>query len=189
MIEIKFPKKIVKASGVECKENLLKKQRLQIDLSEPCLAKFKKNSYVVLDFGKEMRGGVRIFTSGSDGSRIRVRFGESVAECCSELGVCGIYTDNCTDQSVSEKARRQNATNDHANRDFYITLPSWSSTPVGDSGYRFLRLDFEGEYAIKSIVAENIILKRRAKYIYKGDREIEKIFTAAKRTIDLCVCL
>ena len=187
MLEIKYPKKIVKCVGVDGKENLLKKQRLQIDLNEPYVARCTKGSYIILDFGKEMRGGVRIFASGSDGSQIRIRFGESVAECCSELGVCGIYTDNCKDEAISEKAKRQNATNDHANRDFYVTLPSWSNTPIGDTGFRFVRLDFEGEYAIKSVVAENTILKRRAKYTYKGDREIERIFSAAKRTIDLCV--
>ena len=187
MIEIKYPKKIIKACFVAEKENLLKKQRLQIDLNEPYVAKTQKGSYIILDYGQEMRGGIRILASESDGSAIRVRFGESVAECCSELGVCGIYTNNCTEVAVSEKAKRQNATNDHATRDMYITLPAWSSTPVGDTGYRFVRLDFDGEYTIKSVVAENIILKRRAKYLYRGDREIEKIFKAAKRTIDLCV--
>ncbi len=187
MLEARYPKKIIMCEKIENKENLLKKQRLQIDLNELNIAVFHKGGYVILDYGRELRGGVRLFVSSSDGSKIRVRFGESVAECCSELGVGEVYAGNTDDNSISELAKRQNATNDHAMRDFYISLPSWSSSPIGDTGFRFVRLDFDGEYVIKSIVAESVILKRRAKYIYHGEREIERIFNAAKRTVDLCV--
>ncbi len=169
MQQILFPVKVVKSSGVDDVKNLLSKQDLQIDLYEPILTKFHADSYVILDFGKEMRGGIRVLTYGSDNSRVHVRFGESVGECCAELG------------------KGMNSTNDHAPRDFYVNLPNWSDTPLGDTGFRFVRLDFTGEVKIKSVVCVNQILSRRAKYVYRGgDALVKRIYTAAKRTIDLC---
>ncbi len=177
MKQIIYPRKIVKSKLVDDTKNLLRKHDLQIDLYEPYLTKFHKGSYIILDFGKEMRGGIRILTFGSDQSLVRIRFGESVGECCAELS-CG--------ENQSEKTALQNATNDHAARDFSVSLPKWSDMPFGDSGFRYVRLDFSGEVAIKSVVCVNEILSKRAKYTYQGkDALIKKIFTAAKRTIDL----
>ncbi len=182
-----FAKKIIAVQGVDGVQNLLLQRSLQIGLNERDLAIFHKGSYVILDFGKEMFGGIRILTAASDGTPVRIRFGESVSECCAELGVGEQYACSDKKEAVSEKAARQNATNDHALRDLSLTLPNWSDTPIGDTGFRFVRLDFVGEYALKSVVCTNRILMRRAKYVYRGDRETEKIFQAAKRTIDLCV--
>lgn len=163
--QVLYPKKIVTSQLVDSLENLFEKQNLQIDLKERHFALFHKGSSLILDFGKEMRGGIRVLTFASDSTPIRIRFGESVAECCDELVT---------------------STNDHAIRDMQVTLPSWSDTQIGDTGFRFVRLDFSGEYAIKSIVCINHILSKRAKYVYHGEKEVEEIFKAAKRTIDLC---
>ncbi len=181
-----FAKKVIKSEGAEGVNNLLLQRPLQIGLNESDLAIFHKGGYVILDFGKEMRGGIRILTSGSDLSPVRIRFGESVSECCAELGIGETYAGNDKTEGLSETSIRQNATNDHALRDVTVRLPNWSDMPVGDTGFRFVRLDFSGDCAIKSIVCNNRILTRRAKYIYRGDKQIEKIFQAAKRTIDLC---
>ena len=57
----------------------------------------------------------------------------------------------------------------------------------GNTGFRFLRIDFYGWARIKSIVAYNDILKRKAIYAYDGgDELICSIFNTAKRTVDLC---
>ncbi len=181
-----FPKRIVKRSGVDNYKNLLLHQEPQMDLNEPNLATFHAGSYIILDFGKEMRGGIRILTFASDLSPVRVRFGESVAECCAELGAGEAFSGKTVQREISEKALRQNATNDHALRDVSLVLPNWSDIPVGDTGFRFVRLDFSGECTVKCILCVNTILSRRAKYTYHGDKELEKIFAVAKRTVDLC---
>ncbi len=161
-----LPKRILTANGVENAEGLLRRKPMQIDLQESGLTVCKPGSFLILDFGKEMRGGVRILCHGSDGKPVRLRFGESVAECCAE-----------TDGT---------ATNDHAMRDFSVTLPNWSDGTWGDTGFRFLRLDLAGECTLKSILCTNSILSRRSSYTYRGDRLLERIFAAAKRTVDLC---
>ena len=81
MKEILFPERIVKYSCSDHVVNLLKKQTLQIGFSEKCIATFFDGDYVILDFGKEMCGGIRILTYHSDKSNVRLRFGESLSEC------------------------------------------------------------------------------------------------------------
>ncbi len=186
MLETIYPKRILQAINTEAEENLLLEQPLQIDLRETHLMKTKKGASVVLDYGMEMRGGIRILVFSSDSSPIRIRFGESAAECCSELGVGERYAGMANDSGIDEKAKRQNSTNDHALRDLTVKLPSWSDTPIGDTGFRFVRLDFTGTYTIKCVICENHILTKPAAYCYKGEKEIEAIFMTAKRTVDLC---
>ncbi len=181
-----YPKKILQAQGVTEPENLLRRQALQIDLNERYLTQFAPGSHIILDFGKEMLGGIRILCSGSDLSPVRVRFGESAAECCAELGVGEEFAGNQTSREISQLARRQNATNDHALRDFTVCLPNWSDTPLGNTGFRFVRLDCAGKCAIKSVVCTNTMLSHRVKYRYHGDKELEAIYAVAKRTVDLC---
>lgn len=167
MIEYIFPKRIKDAKGDKDKENLLLKKPLQIGLDEVNFTEFD-GGFIVLDFGKEMNGSVRVLTYATDNVKTRIRFGESLSEC---------YT------NVGEK----NATNDHSLRDFTVNLQSYSDMTFGSTGFRFVRLDFDGYVALKSVVAVNNILRKKAVYTYKGkDKDISKIFSIAKRTIDLC---
>ena len=169
MVKYVYPKKVVESKGVEGAENLFLKKPLQIGLAEKNTVVFEKGGYIILDFGMEMRGGARILTFNAERAKVRLRFGESLSETCSETG--------------DEK----NATNDHAMRDFIAHLPRLSDERLGDTGYRFLRIDFFDKAEIKSILGTNNMLSKKAGYYYNGDDlEIKKIFETAKRTIDLC---
>lgn len=169
MKEFIFPRRIVEIRCREGGENLLKKQILQIGLAETVTTVFEKDDYVILDFGKEMCGGLRLLTAGWSHSGVRIRFGESVTECCAQLG------------------GQHNATNDHALRDMTAALPFLSDMTFGNTGFRFVRLDFTGRTVVKCAVAVNHIYKGKEIYRYQGsDREIARIFDTAKRTIDLC---
>jgi len=80
---------------------------------------------IILDFGKEIQGGLEIVTTkglSKNGNRVRIRFGESVSETMSDVGSDG-------------------ATNDHAIRDFVVSLPWLGRLEVGNSGFRFVRID------------------------------------------------
>lgn len=96
---------------------------------------------IILDFGKEIQGGLEIITSINNKNpvgKVRIRFGESVAETMSDIGGEG------------------GATNDHAMRDFIITLPWLGRLTVGNSGFRFVRIDVvdtDTEVEIKEISA------------------------------------
>ncbi len=80
---------------------------------------------LTLDFGREIQGGIEVVTTISNKNpvgRVRIRFGESVSEAMSDVGTNG-------------------ATNDHAMRDFVVSLPWLGRLEVGNSGFRFVRID------------------------------------------------
>ncbi len=117
---------------VEKEEVLLENGYGQAVLSgvEYCkMSNGKGMNSILLDFGKELQGGLQIVTGQSPSRtvRVRVRLGESVSEAMSEIdGESG-------------------ATNDHAMRDFTVELPWLGVAEVGNSGFRFARLDVLGE--------------------------------------------
>lgn len=164
-----FPKRAISESDQQFL-GLLKKQTLQIGLAERDTTYFGPNESVILDFGEELSGGIRILTFHGVNVPVRIRFGESLTEACSELGGA------------------QNATNDHSLRDFVVHLQNYSDMTFGQTGFRFVRLDFEAPAHIKCVVAVAEVSKRTARYIYDGnDDRIRAIYDAAKRTVDLCV--
>ena len=169
-----YPKKTIKCENVDNVGALFVKRDLQVDLFETDIALTdKKGGYLILDFGKEVRGGIRILTVSLNGGKsacVRIRFGESVTECCSELG-------------------EKNSTNDHSPRDFNFPLVFASDVTVGDTGFRFVRIDFPCGVSVglKSVIAVNEILRLPLENRYEGnDTLVRKIFDTAKRTVDLC---
>ena len=125
MKETFFPTRIVKYENATNVEHLLKKVPIQIGTSDTQYAVFEKDSYVILDYGKEMCGGIKVIVPYTENAKIHIRFGESVTETCADLG------------------GEQNATNDHSLRDFDVALPTCcSQTNFGDTAFRFVRIDF-----------------------------------------------
>ena len=114
---------------VENSRYLLEHRSPQISLQakNPCILHNRgKTASVLLDFGREIHGGIVIAAwqeTKGDGVCVRVRFGESAMEAMSETG------------------EGKTATNDHALRDLTIMIHSMSMTPVGETGFRFVRLD------------------------------------------------
>lgn len=168
-----FPDKILKESGVENAEALLKTKALQIGLKERDLVVLQSDAYVILDFGKELQGGVRILTYlGGEDKRVRLRFGESAAEVCAELG-------------------EKNATNDHSLRDFTVSLSDYSDMTFGCTGFRFLRVDTlssKAKIIIKSIVAAvNIDERPETGSFACDDTLLNEIWNTAAYTLRLCL--
>ncbi|MDR1818321.1 MAG: hypothetical protein LBR07_09200 [Puniceicoccales bacterium] len=93
---------------------------------------------ILLDFGREIQGGIQIVGTGGRmrGARVRVRFGESATEAMTETPERG-------------------STNDHAMRDFVVQVPWMGVVEAGNSGFRFARLDLldAGTLGIKEVNA------------------------------------
>lgn len=95
---------------------------------------------VILDFGKEIQGGLEIITSINNDKKmgkVRIRFGESVSETLSNVGEDG-------------------ATNEHSLRDFTVQLPWLGRLEAGSSGFRFASIqlvDPDVKLEIKEISA------------------------------------
>lgn len=172
-IETVFPKKIVNSVALKKPKFLLRKTVLQPEITTDNCS-YIKNGFVILDFGQEYYGEPHLVTSFVDDFtpiKARVRYGESLSECCSSIG-------------------ENNATNDHSLRDFEIMIPSLSNLSLPKSGFRFIRIDFLDETRgvnIKAIALQIKKDERKPIYIYQGkDELIKRIFDAAKRTVDLC---
>jgi alpha-L-rhamnosidase len=168
-----FPVKIAAADGdITSAENLLKEKVLQIGLYEPVTTAIKGGGYMVFDFGKELSGGARILTRAAKGEKgVRLRFGESIGETFAELG-------------------EKNATNDHSSRDFTVNLSNWSDMTFGQTGFRFLRIDFPagGEFVIKSVVAACDADERTERGKFTCDDELlNTVWTTAAYTLRLCL--
>ena len=138
-----------------------------------------KQASVLLDFGAELHGGIQI-VAGIKGDKkplkVRVRLGESVSEAMS----------NCIDNSVPGM---NSATNDHSLRDFIIGLPWLGSVEVGNSGFRFVRidlLDLNEDLPLKAVKA--IFRYRDIPYIgsFRCDNErLNEIWETGAYTVHL----
>ena len=135
-------------SLVDNSDALLLDRPKQISLSKDDLCTFKNqggNAAILLDFGQELHGGLELAIrqiTGAQSVDLRIRFGESVTEAMSELG----------DDT--------NSTNDHAMRDLTVTVQKLSMNPVGETGFRFVRIDLltpDVSVAIKTVKAVAVV--------------------------------
>ncbi|MBK5202508.1 MAG: hypothetical protein JJE45_02145 [Prolixibacteraceae bacterium] len=162
---------------VQNPESILKPGVGQADLNQGEYLNLNstKDSFpgIVLDFGREIQGGLEIITTRSNpnpAGKVRIRFGESVSEAMSTAGEKG-------------------ATNDHAMRDFEITLPWLGRLEVGNSGFRFVRIDLmdpEAKLEIKEISA--ISIYRDIPYLGSftcNDERLNKIWLTGAYTVHL----
>lgn len=173
------PKRIVYKKGqVEMGDLLLKAGIGQADLAnrEKCILKNSgdgEKASILLDFGKELHGGIEIVTGmwqSNKPLKVRIRFGESVSEAMSEIGEKG-------------------ATNDHAIRDFTTLLPWLGKIQLGETGFRFVRIDLEEsdvELQLKEVRA--IFTYRDIPYLgsfKSSDERLNKIWETGAYTVHL----
>lgn len=173
-----YPKEIVWKSGdIIHSENLLLKGSGQASLNNDNIVVFKNTASeftsVLLDFGKEINGSIEVLTGmwGSEQPKpVRIRFGESVSEAMSDIGEYG-------------------GTNDHAMRDLKFMVPWLGKNRTGETGFRFVRIDFEEpneELHLKEVRA--VFTYRDIPYLgsFKSDNErLNKIWETGAYTVHL----
>ena len=82
-----LPYAVIDEAKAEGTEKLLDEKPLQIMLVENSITTIGDGGHVILDFGREIAGGVRILVhQAALTAQMRLRLGESVGECCAELG-------------------------------------------------------------------------------------------------------
>ncbi len=157
-------------------------QHLQIFLTEPDIALFEndgtgENAGILLDFGREFHGGVRLLahrpqSTGPAYPRMLIRFGESASEAMTPL-------------------TQKNATNDHAVREMVVPLPPLSDQTWGQTGFRFVYLELlepSATISLKSVMAAFIY--RDIPYLGSfrcSDPVLNQIFDTAAYTCHLCL--
>ena len=122
-----------------------------------------EGGYILLDFGKELAGGIKTVTSANGSAKVRIRFGESVSECCG------------------------NPNTDHAFHDAVLTFPAYASLDFGNTGFRFVRLDvLEGTLGVLNIIAiaEMRELEKYGTFI-SSDQRLNDVYETAVHTVHL----
>lgn len=150
----------------------------QAELTDRALCKMTSTSEehpaLLFDFGKELQGGIQIVTgafSNKSPIKMRVRFGESVSEAMCEID------------------GKNGASNDHAIRDFVVTLPWLGVQEVGNSGFRFARIDLMSdstEVSLKEIRAISTFRDIPYKGSFRSsDERLNKIWQTGAYTVHL----
>jgi len=125
---------------------------------------------VLLDFGRELHGGVRLDTTPKSTHRpaaVRVRFGESASEA---MGA---------------------PNQDHAIHDFQMLLPWWGQAEVGNTGFRFVRIDVtdaEASVSLRSARAVHLVRPLDYRGLFRcSDPLLEHIWDVSAYTVHLCM--
>jgi len=131
---------------------------------------------ILVDFGVELHGGVQIMIGRMQSQqpvRLRLRFGESASEAMSNIG------------------DDHNATNDHAVRDQTILAPWLGTVEIGNTGFRFVRIDVPDENRSVPVIGVRAVFLYRD-LEYKGsfqcsDERLNKIWDTGAYTVHLCM--
>lgn len=161
-------------SGTEC---LLKVGNGQAELSDGNLCHLKNGKTgkvsLLLDFGRELQGGIQIVTgqSATHDVNVRIRFGESASEAMSDID------------------GKNGASNDHAIRDFTLPLPWLGVAEYGNTGFRFVRIDLLGEntdFLLKEVRASFLYNNLPYKGSFECDNDrLNKIWMTGAYTVHL----
>ncbi len=125
---------------------------------------------LLLDFGRELHGGVQIvnaITPSHKPIQVRVRFGESVSEA---MG---------------------NTDNDHAIHNTLCDIPWFGQTEIGNTGFRFVRLDLvEPNERLELKHVRAVSLMRPIEYqgsFECNDERLNAIWRTATYTVHCCM--
>lgn len=136
-----------------------------------CTLRYEKEAPgILLDFGREIHGGVQIENGGTPEHcpvRVRVRFGESVSEAMGEPN------------------------NDHAIHDHIAQVPWYGAAEIGNTGFRFVRIDLVDPGArIEIVQLRAVFLYRDLEYkgsFHSSDDRLNRIWQVGAYTVHLCM--
>ena len=168
-----MPIAVIEAVGVSSPKELLTKKENCVSFADLPMARLEgKGSYVLLDFGKEICGSARFIIRGcSADAKLRLIFGESVGEALSSIGQKG-------------------ASNDHSQRDFEASVSVMSDLELGNTGFRFLKIEniSENYIDLQNVFAiNNLPFFEKEMVIKTNDRKLNKIMETAIYTLKLCL--
>ena len=127
--------------------------------------KIAPGGWVLLDFGIELHGGVRLVNC--DAAKIRLRFGESVSEAM------------------------QTPNQDHAIHDAELALPQCGAIEYGNTAFRFVRIDSlenKNDIVLQNVMA--VALYRDLEWVgnfNSSDERLNRIWKTGAYTVQLCM--
>lgn len=166
-----LPVRVVKEENASNSSLLLSSDARHPSFNKHDVCIIKKGGYIILDFGKEIAGGVDITTQydlSVKSSKLHVVFGESVSEAMSNLG-------------------EKNSGNFHSVRDTVIDVVPYSQFSFGSTGFRFVKVEaVDSDIGIRTLCAR--MVARDAKLIGSfecSDEILNRIWQTAVYTVYL----
>ncbi len=162
------PKKFILKDMVDGAAAVSKGGSFMQTLTSKSSCKLNTGCTLLVDFGEELSGGVRLVFHKNEGKKIRLVFGESAAEALSEIGEDG-------------------AANDHAVRDTVLEVPAFGALEYGNCGFRFVRISALDEPIFLTGLfarADYRDLEWRGSF-ESSDKRLNQIWNTAARTVHL----
>ncbi|MGN0182056.1 MAG: alpha-L-rhamnosidase C-terminal domain-containing protein [Candidatus Ornithomonoglobus sp.] len=133
-------------------------------------ALIRDRGYVLLDFGKELSGGIAIVTQNvsNENAKYRIVFGESVSEALSKPG-------------------EKNSGNFHSIRDMTVDAVFMSTQTFGETGFRFVKIEaVGGDVTVGTVKAVPNIRELEYKGSFRcNDELLNKIWETGAYTVHL----
>jgi len=133
---------------------------------------------ILLDYGKELHGGLQLVMGSSsrrEPSQVRIRFGESVGEANSD--------------AYNSDWLMGHSTDDHAKRDMILEIPRDGMIELGNTGFRFVRLDLlQPDTTVRLKEARAIFRYRDIEYLgsfRSSDSRLDRIWMTGAYTTHL----
>ncbi len=156
---------------------VLLRQNVGQALAQPaphCLLRHRGEApSLLLDFGRELHGGVQLVTNlsppqqGNRPVRVRLRFGESVSEAMGQPN------------------------NDHVMHDLVVSLPPMGAQEFGLTGFRFVRIDLldQGDELQLAAVRAVTLMRPspRLGWFKCSDDRLNRIWEVGADTVHLCM--
>lgn len=153
--------------GVHSPEGLLTDDEHGCTL-EP--ARNGKTAAILIDFGRELHGGVRIEVPQHPAqrpARVRIRFGESASEAMGDPN------------------------QDHTIHDLQALLPWYGHAEIGNTGFRFVRidhLDSDAPLPLQAVKAVHLVRPLQYQGSFKcSDERLNQIWQTGAYTVHLCM--
>jgi hypothetical protein len=177
------PQRIVWTQGDISEKAVLLRQgnsQPQMGAKDACVIKSSDadTASILLDYGKELHGGLQLVMGSSSRrqpSLVRIRFGESAGECNS--------------QTLNSEWKVGFSTDDHAKRDMIMEIPRDGLIEVGNTGFRFVRIDLlQANTTIRLREARAILRIRDIPYLgsfRSSDERLNQIWLTGAYTVHL----
>ena len=176
--ELIAPVRIKSEENVLFSQDLIGNRKFQVALRIKPRCVIKSGGYILLDYGKELYGGIRPVCGeilDKEGNfvlaKLHLTFGESLTETCSELG-------------------EKNSGNYHSMRDFTVNMTTNSYEVFGTTGFRFVKIENVGEndITLAAVPAINCYFGAERKGEFEcDDKVVNDIFATAAHTLELCI--
>lgn len=163
-------KRIVQEKDAVNSEYLLNDKVMQAVFNVSNCTLIRDGGYVLVDFGKELNGGIAVVTQNvsNENAKYRIVFGESVSEALSKPG-------------------EKNSRNFHSIRDMTVDAVFMSTQRFGETGFRFVKIEaVGGDITVGTVKAVPNIRELEYKGSFKcNDELLNKIWETGAYTVHL----